>query len=72
MKCQNPKCSKETNSEHSKFCRKCSLRWNAKKSGYTLQEEEIKQKVQKLLKSFSWSNTELGIINKVFGGENDM
>ena len=41
MKCKNPKCDKETNSEHSKFCRKCSLKWNAKKCGYVMQEQEI-------------------------------
>lgn len=41
MKCQNPNCSNETNASHSKFCRKCSLRWNAKQMGYTMQEEEI-------------------------------
>ena len=43
MKCQNPKCNKETNSEHSKFCKKCSLRWQGKQAGYTLQEKEIER-----------------------------
>ena len=41
MKCQNPICNNETNAEHSKFCRKCSLRHQAKNAGYTLQEEEL-------------------------------
>jgi hypothetical protein len=41
MKCQNPNCDNETNSEHSKFCRKCSLRHQGKKAGYTLDEREI-------------------------------
>lgn len=41
MKCQNPICDNETNSKHSRFCRKCSLRWNARRLGYTLQEQEL-------------------------------
>ena len=41
MKCNNPICDNETNAEHSKFCKKCSLRWQGKQAGYTLDEREL-------------------------------
>jgi len=37
--CQNPNCNNKTNSEHSLFCGKCSIRHNARKAGYELDED---------------------------------
>lgn len=39
--CQNPVCDNKTNSPHSRFCKKCSLRHYAKQSSMELLEEEI-------------------------------
>ena len=36
--CQNPKCDNATNSTHSNFCGKCSIRHNARINGYVLDE----------------------------------
>ncbi len=32
--CQNPICNNSTNSEHSKFCKECSMNHHLKKGGY--------------------------------------
>jgi len=39
--CQNPNCDNKTNSKHSMFCSKCSIRHHAKSNGYKL--DEIKE-----------------------------
>ena len=40
MTCQNPICNNKTNSNHTKYCKKCSIRRAAKNNGYVLDEEK--------------------------------
>ncbi len=37
--CQNPNCNNITNSEHSRYCKKCSIRHTARINGYELDED---------------------------------
>lgn len=41
MKCQNPNCNNKTNSTHSRYCQKCSIRHTAKSNGYVLDEKNV-------------------------------
>ena len=43
MICENPNCNNKTNSTHTRYCKKCSLRKTARDNRYKLDEEnEIK------------------------------
>ncbi len=37
--CENPNCDNKTNSEHTRYCKKCSIRRTARNNGYTLDED---------------------------------
>ena len=39
--CKNPVCEKETHSKFAGYCQKCSIRGNARRNGYKMDEQEL-------------------------------